>query len=140
MAHALQRHAKNHPEQQTLLTETQIEDFAQAVYLRLIKEDRAALKNFKGDFDNSIFQYLLIIAINVVRDYYRESRAIKRPQIVCSLEDLLDKHSEVFIFKEVEALQSDATTNVWSQHRSRCGAYKPSRHTCGNDRVPTIAR
>lgn len=110
VAHALQRQAKSNPEQQVAITDEQIEDFAQAVYLRIVKDDRAALKNFKGDFDNSIFQYLLIISINVVRDFYRESRAVKRPQIVCSLEDLLSKHSEVFIFKEVEALHSDAST------------------------------
>lgn len=111
VAHALQRQGKSNPEQQAAISEEQIEDFAQAVYLRIIKDDRAALKNFKGDFENSIFQYLLIISINVVRDHYRESRAIKRPQIVCSLEDLLSKHSETFIFKEVEALQSDAATD-----------------------------
>jgi RNA polymerase sigma factor (sigma-70 family) len=110
VAHALQRQAKSNPEQQVAITEEQIEDFAQAVYLRIIKDDRAALKNFKGDFENSIFQYLLIISINVVRDHYRELRAGKRPQIVCSLEDLLIKHSEIFIFKEVEALSSDAST------------------------------
>ncbi len=110
VAHALQRQAKSNPEQQVAITEEQIEDFAQAVYLRIIKDERSALKNFKGDFENSIFQYLLIISINVVRDHYRETRAIKRPQIVCSLEDLLMKHSEIFIFKEVEALSSDAST------------------------------
>jgi RNA polymerase sigma factor (sigma-70 family) len=110
VAHALQRQMKGNSEQPSAITDEQIEDFAQAVYLRIVKDDRAALKNFKGDFENSIFQYLLIISINVVRDFYRESRAVKRPQIVCSLEDLLSKHSEVFIFKEVEALHSDAST------------------------------
>src|SRR5207253_3192799 len=51
-----------------------------------------------------------IISINVVRDYYRELRAVKRPQIVCSLEDLLNNRSEVLVFKELEALTSNATT------------------------------
>jgi RNA polymerase sigma factor (sigma-70 family) len=110
VAHALQHQEKNSPDHQTAITEEHIEDFAQAVYIRLIKDDRAALRNFKGNFDNSIFQYLLIISINVVRDYYRELRAIKRPQIVCSLEDLLTKQSEILVFKELDALSSDATT------------------------------
>jgi RNA polymerase sigma factor (sigma-70 family) len=110
VAHALQHQAKSSPEHLIAITEEQIEDFAQAVYVRLIKDDRAALRNFKGNFDNSIFQYLLIISINVVRDYYRELRAVKRPQIVCSLEDLLTKQSEVLVFKELDALSSDAAT------------------------------
>lgn len=107
---ALHHQEKNSPDHQTAITEEQIEDFAQMVYIRCIKDDCAALKNFRNNFDNSVFQYLLIISINVVRDYYRELRAVKRPQIVCSLEDLLNNRSEVLVFKELEALTSTATT------------------------------
>jgi RNA polymerase sigma factor (sigma-70 family) len=110
VVHALHRQAKSSTDQHTPITEEHIEDFAQAVYMRLIKEERAALKNFKGNYENSIFQYLLIIAINVVRDHYRELRAVKRPQVVCSLEDLLSKQSEVLVFKEFDTLSNDTST------------------------------
>jgi RNA polymerase sigma factor (sigma-70 family) len=111
VANALHRQAKTSPEHQAPITEELVEDFAQAVYLRLIKDECSALKNFKGNYENSIFQYLLIISINVVRDYYRELRAVKRPQIVCSLEDLLSKQSEALVFKELDALSTEAATD-----------------------------
>jgi RNA polymerase sigma factor (sigma-70 family) len=115
VANALHRQGKSSPEHQAPITEEMVEDFAQAVYMRLIKDDCNALKNFKGNYENSIFQYLLIISINVVRDYYRELRAVKRPQIVCSLEDLLSKQSEALVFKELEALSSERPTGESSK-------------------------
>jgi RNA polymerase sigma factor (sigma-70 family) len=71
-----------------------IEDLVQAVYLRLVEEGNRALDRFQGDHENSIFQYLGIIAVNVVRDYFREARAQKRPKLSFSLDELLENTGE----------------------------------------------
>ena len=68
-----------------------IEDLVQAVYLRLIEDQNRALERFEGEYDNSIFQYLGMISINVVRDYFREAKAQKRPKVTYSLDELLEK-------------------------------------------------
>lgn len=67
-----------------------IEDLAQAVYVRLIEEGNRALERFEGQHENSIFQYLGIISINVVRDYFRAEKAKKRPKISFSLDELTE--------------------------------------------------
>ncbi|HSE37987.1 MAG TPA: hypothetical protein VLG74_11850, partial [Blastocatellia bacterium] len=77
-----------------------IEDLAQAVYVRLIEESNRALDRFEGQHENSIFQYLGIIAINVVRDHFREAKAKKRPKISFSLDELLENTSESSALKE----------------------------------------
>jgi len=71
------------------LARDSIDDLVQAVYLRLIRQDNHALNRFKGRFEESIFRYLSVISINVVRDYFRETRALKRPRITLSLDDLV---------------------------------------------------
>jgi RNA polymerase sigma factor (sigma-70 family) len=71
-----------------------IEDLVQAVYLRLVEEGNRALDRFQGEHENSIFQYLGIIAVNVVRDYFREARAQKRPKLSFSLDELLENTGE----------------------------------------------
>jgi RNA polymerase sigma factor (sigma-70 family) len=71
-----------------------IEDLVQAVYVRLVEEGNRALDRFQGDHENSIFQYLGIIAVNVVRDYFREARAQKRPKLSFSLDELLENTGE----------------------------------------------
>jgi RNA polymerase sigma factor (sigma-70 family) len=67
-----------------------IEDLVQAVYLKLISDHTSALERFAGEFERSIFQYLGIIATNVVRDHFREMLAQKRPRITVSLDQLLE--------------------------------------------------
>ena len=71
-----------------------IEDLVQAVYMRLVEEGNRALDRFQGEHENSIFQYLGIIAVNVVRDYFREARAQKRPKLSFSLDELLENTGE----------------------------------------------
>lgn len=66
------------------------EDLVQAVYVRLVEEGSNALTRFEGEYENSIYQYLAMISINVVRDYFREVRAQKRPKISFSLDELLE--------------------------------------------------
>jgi RNA polymerase sigma factor (sigma-70 family) len=67
-----------------------IEDLVQAVYLRLFEGHVKALARFEGEHENSIYQYLAMISINVVRDHFREVRAQKRPKTTCSFEALIE--------------------------------------------------
>jgi len=76
-----------------------IEDLVQVVYMRLVEEGNRALDRFQGEHENSIFQYLGIIAVNVVRDHFREARAQKRPKLSFSLDELLDNTGEGGILK-----------------------------------------
>jgi RNA polymerase sigma factor (sigma-70 family) len=67
-----------------------IEDLVQGVYSRLIEDSVKAIQRFQGEHANSIYEYLKMISINVVRDYFREVRAQKRPKVSHSLDELLD--------------------------------------------------
>jgi RNA polymerase sigma factor (sigma-70 family) len=67
-----------------------IEDLVQEVYKRLIYDRNRALMRFEGEYANSIYQYLAMISINVVRDHFREARAQKRPKVSYSLDELLE--------------------------------------------------
>ena len=77
-----------------------IEDLVQAVYVRLVEEGNRALDRFEGQHENSIFQYLGIIAMNVVRDYFREAKAQKRPKISFSLDELLENDGDGGMLKD----------------------------------------
>lgn len=70
--------------------EDQIEDLIQKVYLKLIDEEFRALSNFQGEHANSIYQYLQMISLNVVRDYFREQKAKKRPKVLYSFEEMME--------------------------------------------------
>ncbi len=63
-----------------------IEDLVQAVYVRLVEERNRALERFEGEHENSIFQYLGILAVNVVADHLRSAKAQKRPKLSSALE------------------------------------------------------
>jgi len=69
------------------------EDLVQAVYCRLVDNRSQALQRFKGRHDNSIYQYLMMISVNVVRDHFREMKALKRPKITYSLDEILTTDS-----------------------------------------------
>ena len=100
-----------------------IEDLVQAVYMRLIEDQNRALERFEGEYENSIFQYLGMISINVVRDYFREAKAQKRPKVTYSLDDIVTEppvpspNSNVpFTLEEIErALRK----SVSGRHRDR---------------------
>jgi len=78
-----------------------IEDLVQAVYMRLVEEGSRAIQSFEGEHDNSIFQYLCMIAINVVRDHFREAKAIKRPKVAYSLDELIENSGDGILSKVV---------------------------------------
>jgi RNA polymerase sigma factor (sigma-70 family) len=87
-----------------------IEDLVQVVYVRLVEEGNRALDRFEGLHENSIFQYLGIIAINVVRDHFREAKAQKRPKISFSLDELLENAGEGGMLKEAVSGPAGSST------------------------------
>lgn len=63
-------------------------DIAQDVYLRMLDNNGRMLRSFKGDTDFSVKAFLSRVAVNVVFDHYRRSKADKRrPAEVISIED-----------------------------------------------------
>jgi len=93
-----------------------IEDLVQAVYLRLVEEGNRALDRFEGQHENSIFQYLAIIAVNVVRDHFREAKAQKRPKLSFSLDELLENTGEGGVLKDavsrIDGSAADQSSSV----------------------------
>ena len=77
-----------------------IDDLVQSVYMRLVEEGNRALNRFEGEHENSIFQYLGIISINVVRDHFREAKAQKRPKLSVSLDELIENVGEGMMRKD----------------------------------------
>lgn len=84
------RKAREEADRKPQFPEDLVEDLVQAVYMRLIEDHNRAIERFEGEYANSIFQYLSMISINVVRDYFREMRAQKRPKVSYSLDELLE--------------------------------------------------
>jgi len=90
-----------------------IEDLVQVVYVRLVEEGKRALDRFEGQHDNSIFQYLGIISMNVVRDHFREAKAQKRPKISFSLDELLENAGDGGMLKDaVSGIDGSSTGPV----------------------------
>ena len=65
-----------------------VEDLVQTVYCRLVENSSLALERFENAHLNSIYRYLMMISVNVVRDYFREAKALKRPRLSISLDDI----------------------------------------------------
>jgi RNA polymerase sigma factor (sigma-70 family) len=101
VAKAFRIRANQESDRRAQFPEDSIEDLVQAVYVRVVEEGTRALGRFEGQHENSIFQYLGIISINVVRDHFREAKAQKRPKISFSLDELLENAGEGGILKEV---------------------------------------
>jgi RNA polymerase sigma factor (sigma-70 family) len=77
-----------------------IEDLVQTVYVRLVEEGNRALERFEGEHENSIYRYLGIISMNVVRDHFREAKAQKRPKVTFSLDELLENAGDGAMLKD----------------------------------------
>jgi RNA polymerase sigma factor (sigma-70 family) len=90
VAKTFQRKALEELDRRPQFPDDQIDDLIQAVYLRLVDEERRAIQSFAGEHDNSIYQYLSMIAVNVVRDHFREAKALKRPKVCFSLDELIE--------------------------------------------------
>ncbi len=94
--------ARVDPEREPQFPEDTIEDLVQIVYMKLVEDGNSALERFEGEHAHSIFKYLGMISMNVVRDYVRGMKAIKRPRITISIDEMLLKgdlafHEESFI-------------------------------------------
>ena len=92
--------AKKEMDRKPQFLEDTIEDLVQTVYIKLIEDQNEALNRFEGKHDNSIYQYLGIISINVVRDHFRETKAKKRPKISFSLDQLLETSGDSSLLGE----------------------------------------
>lgn len=86
--------AREETDRKPQFPEDLIEDLVQAVYVRLVEDRNRALDRFEGEHENSIYQYLAMISINVVKDYFREMRAQKRPKVSFSLDALLENSGD----------------------------------------------
>ncbi|HEY7547290.1 MAG TPA: sigma-70 family RNA polymerase sigma factor [Blastocatellia bacterium] len=84
------RMARGEMDRRPQFTDEHSEDLVQSVYAKLVEDDMRALRQFEGSHDDSIYQYLVMISVNVVRDLFRETKAQKRPKISYSLDQLLE--------------------------------------------------
>lgn len=84
------RMAKGEMDRRPQFTDEHSEDLVQSVYAKLVEDDMRALRQFEGSHEDSIYQYLVMISVNVVRDLFRETKAQKRPKISYSLDQLLE--------------------------------------------------
>ena len=97
------RKAREESDRKPQFPEDLVEDLVQAVYVRLVEDHNRAIERFEGEYANSIFQYLSMISINVVRDYFREMRAQKRPKVSYSLDELLETSGDSALFEEAHS-------------------------------------
>ncbi|HSK46092.1 MAG TPA: sigma-70 family RNA polymerase sigma factor [Candidatus Binatia bacterium] len=49
-----------------------VDDLIQDTYVKLLSNDRKALRSIKNEYENTIFGYLKVVASNVVRDHFRQ--------------------------------------------------------------------
>ena len=69
-----------------VMSESHPPDLFQAIFVRLVEKDCAAMKRFSGKTEEQWLAYLAVIAKSVVRDSLRRLRALKRTrrtQIAC---------------------------------------------------------
>jgi RNA polymerase sigma factor (sigma-70 family) len=100
VAKTFNRKARNETDRRPQFPDDLIEDLIQGVYMRLIGEKSRAIKQFEGLHENSIYQYLGIISTNVVLDYFREAKALKRPKISLSLDEMVEKTGDSTLRKD----------------------------------------
>jgi RNA polymerase sigma factor (sigma-70 family) len=62
-----------------------VSDLTQEVYLRLLANDRRALRNFRGDSDIAVVAYLARVVRAVVGDHLRRERSQKRSARLVSI-------------------------------------------------------
>ena len=84
------------PDRKLQFPDDMIEDLVQGVYIKLVEDQNSALERFEGEHENSIFKYLGMISMNVVRDHFREVTAQKRPKVTVSLDQLLSRGDASF--------------------------------------------
>ena len=94
------RKSREETDRRMQFPEDLVEDLIQAVYTKLVEDRNRALERFEGEYANSIYQYLGMISVNVVRDYFREIKAQKRPKVSYSLDQLLESTGDATLLNE----------------------------------------
>ncbi|MBC8184229.1 sigma-70 family RNA polymerase sigma factor [candidate division KSB1 bacterium] len=90
------------------LSKQVVKDLVQEVYMKLVDNEKKALRDFQGAYKNSIYLYLGTIAKNVVRNYFVKMGAQKRPQIYGSLDDVVvvsDDGEKIHVIDQIESKQ-----------------------------------
>lgn len=67
---------------------TQVEDLTQEVYKKLLNNEGEAFRTYKGQFENTIWQFLEIVAVRVAYNEWRKNNARKRPPQRARLRDI----------------------------------------------------
>lgn len=111
----LQTRITENPGHKVTAEESRIDDLVQAVYLKLVQDNRQALRNFKNEFDPSIYSYLSVIAVNVVKDFFREANAVKRPNLAVSLDALLGENGDSILVGEHSRVDENQFSQVLNE-------------------------
>lgn len=64
-----------------------IRDLVQEVYIRLVQNDRKALKTFKPKYDDAIYGFISIICTSVVKDFFKKFYSLKRKVNIESIDE-----------------------------------------------------
>ncbi|MFQ5602288.1 MAG: hypothetical protein ACE5HS_03365 [bacterium] len=64
-----------------------VKDLRQDIYIKLLQREGQGLKNFKGQNENSFYEYLKAMAVNTVKNYMKHQNTEKRAATVVSLDD-----------------------------------------------------
>lgn len=93
---------KNEVKKYCFQFEETVKDLVQDVYLKILENDCKALKQFRGESENSVYSYLKMIAKNVVKNYITKMQAQKRPQVEISLDTpiMLTDENEPIYYKD----------------------------------------
>lgn len=64
-----------------------VKDLRQDIYIKLLQREGQGLKNFKGQNENSFYEYLKAMAVNTVKNYMKHQNTEKRAATVVSLDN-----------------------------------------------------
>jgi RNA polymerase sigma factor (sigma-70 family) len=87
-------------------------DLTQEVYLRLLANDRRALRDFSGKSDASVIAYLASIANSVVTDHARKQKSLKRDAPLVSINDKLDDESNLCFADMLPAAEDNSPDRI----------------------------
>src|SRR5262249_5270560 len=83
-------------------------DLTQEIYLRLLANDRRALRDFSGKSDAAVIAYLASIANSVVADHARKQKSLKRDAPLVSIDEKLDGESNLRLVDILPAAEDNS--------------------------------
>jgi RNA polymerase sigma factor (sigma-70 family) len=104
-----QRKHRRDPDRTQQFRDDLVDDLVQAVYVRLFGKGSRPLPSPRREYP--LLQYLSIVSSNVVRDYFREFGALKRPKVTFSLDELLEGSGDPHARREVRELVDPTPTS-----------------------------